>query len=504
MPPVEIEARCMRERLPGHASDVALAESGEGFARDDGTTIVADPSPAGVTGLQILLVEDEPVLARNLRRSLERAGHSVTAVESGEAAIAHAQEIRPDVVLLDNRLPGMSGLEALQVLRGHDPSSLVIMMTAFGTIEDAVTAMKLGACDFVRKPVGLAELELAIERAVKHQRLQHELRYHRGTRHGPIEGRLIGRSEAMQRVRRTVERLRGVLRARGGGPTILITGETGTGKGLLARTLHDESTRSAGPFIEVSCTAIPDTLLEAELFGYEKGAFTDARSAKLGLIEAAEGGTLFLDEIGHVGGAAQGKLLTVMEERRVRRLGSVRDRATDVWILAATNRDLEQAVRRGDFREDLYHRLRVLGIVVPPLRERGDDVIELAEHFVILHAARYGVAVPQMSAATRTALRAYRWPGNVRELANVMERAVLLSEGATLEPHDLALLPAETSAPAFRAALPPEGIVWAELEKSMIEQALAQAGGNQVRAASLLGLSRDVLRYRMEKYGLKS
>jgi DNA-binding NtrC family response regulator len=456
----------------------------------------------GVTGLHILIVEDEPVLARNLRRSLQAAGHNVESVDTGEAALTQVQKLRPDLVLLDNRLPGMSGLETLKAMQAHDPSVLVIIMTAFGTIEDAVTAMKLGASDFLRKPIGLAELEIAIERAVKNERLQQELRYHRGQRDGRVDGGMIGRSEAMRQVQRTVERLRGVLRARGGGPTILITGETGTGKGLLARTLHAESSRSAGPFIEVNCTAIPDTLLEAELFGYERGAFTDARTAKPGLIEAAEGGTLFLDEIGHVGSAAQGKLLKVIEERALRRLGSVRDRPTDVWILAATNRDLEQAVRRGEFREDLYHRLRVLGIAVPPLRERGDDVLELAEHFLASHAARYGVAVPQLSASARAALQAYRWPGNVRELANVMERAVLLAESPTLEPRDLAMLPAEVPAGGFRVTFPAEGIVWAELEKSLIEQALAQAGGNQVRAAKLLGLSRDALRYRMEKHGV--
>jgi DNA-binding NtrC family response regulator len=467
------------------------------------STVSADePVRDRMSGLHILIVEDEPVLARNLRRSLERIGHTVAAVESGEAGLDYVQGVRPDLILLDNRLPGASGLETLKALRAHDASLLVIMMTAFATLEDAVSAMRMGAADFVRKPIGLAELELAIDRAVQHERLQQELRYHRGKRDGHGGGGLLGSSEAMERVRRTLERLRGIQRARGGGPTILITGETGTGKGLLARTLHAEGARSAGPFIEINCTAIPETLLEAELFGYEKGAFTDARTAKPGLVEAAERGTLFLDEIGHVSGAVQAKLLKVMEERTIRRLGSVRDRPTDVWILAATNRDLELAVRRGDFREDLYHRLRVLELTMPPLRERGDDVLELAEHFLVQHAAQYGVAAPTLSASAREALRAYRWPGNVRELANVMERAVLLAEHGTLEPKDLAMLPPQAPASEFRVTFPPTGIVWADLERSLIEQALAQAGGNQVRAAKLLGLSRDALRYRMEKYGI--
>jgi two-component system response regulator AtoC len=462
-------------------------------------------APPRVTALHVLLVEDEPVLAKNLRRSLERAGHTVEWAERGEAAVAQAQTVRPDVVLLDNRLPGMSGLETLKALRAHDPSLLVVLMTAFATLEDAVTAMRLGAADFVRKPIGLAELELAIERAVHNDRLQREVRYYRDH---PRDGRggtaLIGRSPAIEQVRHTVERLRGVLRARGAGPTILITGETGTGKGLLARLLHASSARAAEPFIEVNCTAIPETLLEAELFGYEKGAFTDARAAKPGLVEAAEGGTLFLDEIGHVSGAVQAKLLKVIEERTVRRLGSVRDRPSDVWMLAATNRHLEEAVRRGEFRADLYHRLRVVEIAVPPLRGRDDDVLELAGHFLAAHAARYGVPRPCLGEAARAALRAYHWPGNVRELANVMERAVLLGEGGTLEPKDLALLPARGAPAEFRVQFPPGGIVWADLEKSLIEQALAQEGGNQVRAAKLLGLSRDALRYRMEKYGVGS
>jgi DNA-binding NtrC family response regulator len=469
-------------------------------------SIASDEPPmrSPVSGLHILIVEDEPVLARNLTRSLERMGHSATALDTGEAALTYVQDNRPDLILLDNRLPGAGGLETLKGLRLQDPSLLVIMMTAFATLEDAVTAMRMGAADFVRKPIGLAELELAIDRAVQQERLQRELRYHRGKRDARGHGALIGASEAMERVRRTLDRLRSVQRAAGGGPTVLITGETGTGKGLVARTLHADGARGGGPLIEMNCTAIPETLLEAELFGYEKGAFTDARTAKPGLIEAAEGGTLFLDEIGHVSGAVQAKLLKVMEERTVRRLGSVRDRSTDVWVVAATNRDLEEAVRRGEFREDLYHRLRVLEITVPPLRERRDDVLELAEHFLTLHAAQYGVPAPRLSTSACDALRAYRWPGNVRELANVMERAVLLAEGGTLEPKDLAMLPQLEPAPEFRVTFPPGGIVWAELERSLIEQALAQAGGNQVRAAKLLGLSRDALRYRMEKYGIGS
>ncbi len=456
--------------------------------------------------MQILLVEDEIVLARNVQRALQSEGHTVEWLESGEAALGWMRNARPDLVLLDNRLPGMSGLETLQQLRAIDPTIIVIMMTAFATLEDAVSAMRFGAADFVRKPVGLAELELAIERVIEKDRLQQELRFYRHQRGGQDARGVLGRSPAIQDVRRTIERLSTLPRGAGaGGPTVLFIGETGTGKGLLARTLHASGARSEGPFIDLNCTAIPEALLESELFGYDKGAFTDARTAKPGLIEAAEGGTLFLDEIGHVGSSVQAKLLKVIEEKTVRRLGSVRDRVTDVWVIAATNRDLGEAVRKGEFREDLYHRLRVVEIRVPPLREREGDVLELAESFLTGHATRYGVPAPTLSEDARAALRAYRWPGNVRELANVMERAVLLSERGVLEPKDLALLPpAQESAGGFEVTFPPGGIVWGDLEKSLVEQALRQAGGNQVRAAKLLGLSRDALRYRMEKYGVTS
>ncbi len=297
--------------------------------------------------MQILLVEDEIVLARNVQRALESEGHTVEWLESGEAALGWLRNARPDLVLLDNRLPGMSGLETLQQLRAIDPTIIVIMMTAFATLEDAVSAMRLGAADFVRKPVGLAELELAIERVIEKDRLQQELRFYRHQRGGRDARGVLGHSPAVQEVRRTIERLSTLPRSGAGGPTVLFTGETGTGKGLLARTLHAAGARSEGPFIDLNCTAIPESLLESELFGYEKGAFTDARTAKPGLVEAAEGGTLFLDEIGHVGGSVQAKLLKVIEEKTVRRLGSLRDRMADVWVVAATNRDLGEAVARG-------------------------------------------------------------------------------------------------------------------------------------------------------------
>ncbi len=470
------------------------------FDREQGG---GDDPPSSTRGLHVMVVEDEPVLARNLARSLERMGHTVECTEDGESAIAHVQAQRPDLLLLDNRLPGISGLETLKQLRAHDPSLLVIMMTAFATLDDAVTAMRLGAADFVRKPIGLAELELAVERVVQNDRLRQELRYYRGQREGRGANGLIGGSEAMQHLRHTVERLRGVQRAKGGGPTILIVGETGTGKGLLARTLHQNGVRKGGPFIEVNCTAIPEALLESELFGYEKGAFTDAHAAKPGLIEAAEGGTLFLDEIGHVSGAATSQ-------------APQGDRGADGAPARERSRSGDRRLgARGDEprpREGGAERRVPRGSLPPPARPRDRRAAAAracrrrarARRAFRPHArgaVRRRDAAPEPGGARGPQTR-YRWPGNVRELANVMERAVLLNDGGAIEPKDLAMLPPEGPASELRVMFPPGGIVWADLEKSLIEQALTQAGGNQVRAAKLLGLSRDALRYRMEKYGL--
>jgi transcriptional regulator with PAS, ATPase and Fis domain len=304
-------------------------------------------------------------------------------------------------------------------------------------------------------------------------------------------------------------------------PPVLITGETGTGKGLLARTLHASGPRASKPFIEVNCTALPGSLMEAELFGHERGAFTDAKQSKIGLFEAAEHGFIFLDEIGDVELPLQGKLLRAIEERMVRRVGGIRDRKIDVRILAATNRDLEREAQAGTFRRDLYFRLAVILLRLPPLRERGDDVLLLADDFVRRYSTKYGKDVKRMSPAVRDALLAYSWPGNVRELSHVMERAVLWSQGGVLEPEQLSLSKneeagartvaavsagsdASTDAPlSLPGALPPRGTDLAQWEKAMIEQALREANGNQTQAAQRLGVSRDTLRYRLKKFGLQ-
>jgi DNA-binding NtrC family response regulator len=393
------------------------------------------------------------------------------------------------------------------------------MMTAYGTIEGAVEAVKLGAFDYLKKPVDLDELKLLTDRARESSRLKQELSYYR--RRDTPEMRfaeISGQSPAMQAV---LDRARQIA-SLDDVPPVLITGETGTGKGLLAHSIHAAGPRATKPFIEVNCTALPGTLMEAELFGHERGAFTDAKESKIGLFEAAEGGYLFLDEVGDIELSLQGKLLRAIEDRMVRRVGGIRDRKIDTRIFAATNRDLERDAQQGTFRKDLYFRLAVILLRLPPLRERGDDVLILAEQFLRQFGAKYGKDVREISPAARALLLSYPWPGNVRELSHVIERAVLWSRGATLEPDHLALTePAPPGLPAGIAVAganksPPDpnggsasttaGAPVADglpqWEKAVIEQALREAGGNQTKAAQRLGITRDTLRYRLKKFGI--
>ena len=446
----------------------------------------------------VLIVDDEQTLARSAKAFLGDHGYDAEVAHTGERALELLETLQPDVVFADVRLPGMSGLDLLKRIRAFDPVIPVIMLTAYGSIEGAVEAVKLGAFDYVKKPVDLEELKLLADRARETRLLKQELSYYR-RRASPEVGfeALLGSSPA---VRAVLERARQIA-ALDETPPVLLTGETGTGKGLLARAIHASGPRVAQPFIEVNCTALPATLMEAELFGYERGAFTDAKQSKPGLVEAAERGFIFLDEIGDVDLAVQGKLLRAIEERAIRRVGSVRERKIDVRIIAATNRDLEREVRQDRFRKDLYFRLAVIVLEVPPLRERGDDVLMLAEHFLREFNTKYGKVVREISAPARELLRTYPWPGNVRELSHVIERAVLWSRGPTLDAEHLSLTrPVEgTDGPPPQ----PSGDL-ARWEKTVIEQALREAGGNQTKAAQRLGISRDTLRYRLKKFGLQS
>jgi two-component system, NtrC family, response regulator AtoC len=461
----------------------------------------------------LLIVDDEQVLATAMADYLARYGYATSLCGSGEEALKILDAESPDLVLLDYRLPRMDGLQVLRKIKDGHPEIEVIMLTAHGSVENAVEAMRLGAYDYISKPIDLEELRLVAAKALESQRKSNELDYLRAQIDKENPHDIIGRSEAMREVRRLIDQIASIETTSGReAPAILITGETGTGKELVSRAIHAGSRRAAGPFVEINCAAIPLTLLEAELFGYEKGAFTDAKAAKIGLFEAADGGTLFLDEVGSMDLSLQAKLLKAIEERSVRRLGSVRSRRFDVMLIAATNQPLERAIAERAFREDLYYRLKVLTLHLPPLRDRANDAVDLAEHFVGVHGRRYNRGIKTLTDSASAAIAAYRWPGNVRELANVIERAVLLQNAAVIDVGDLALQPAADGAVPTAAASKDcvfevdlsKGIVLEDLERSIIERALIKTGWNRTRAAQLLGLSRETLRYRIEKHNLKA
>src|SRR6188472_412917 len=464
------------------------------------------------SGGTVLIVDDERTLARAVKAFLAEAGYEAEVADDGERALALVQTLRPDVVFTDVRLPGMSGIDLLRRIREFDPAIPVIIMTAYGTIEGAVEAVKLGAFDYMKKPVDLEELKLLADRARENAMLRQELSYYRrrAANEVPLTG-LLGQSPAILAVMDQVRQVAELDET----PPVLITGETGTGKGLVARSLHQLSRRSGKPFIDVNCTALPANLMEAELFGHERGAFTDAKESKLGLFEAAEGGFIFLDEVGDLELSLQGKLLRAIEERTVRRVGGIRDRRIDVRILAATNRNLERQVQQNLFRKDLYFRLAVILLHLPPLRERGADIALLAEHFLRRFSSKYGKGTRRIDDRARQALMDYPWPGNVRELSHVIERAVLCSRNHILTVDDLSLTapvqaignsdgvtvgsPQETPAPPAE----PAGRDLTQWERSLIERAMRESGGNQTKAAQRLGITRDTLRYRLKKFGLQ-
>jgi two-component system, NtrC family, response regulator AtoC len=458
----------------------------------------------------VLIIEDEKILSDAMRDYLARRGWDPRVAESGEEAKRIIREAESDIALLDYRLPGMDGLETLRELKQVAPQTEVIMLTGQGNVKIVVEAMRAGAFDYLKKPVDLEELVVVLDRAWQHIRMQRELRFWQesGRKGDPLE-RIVGESEAARRLRANVQQLAKLDQGAEAAPAILITGETGTGKGLVARTIHDISPRTERPFVEMHCGAIPSTLLESEIFGYERGAFTDARAAKAGLFESADGGTIFLDEIGSMAIELQVKLLKAIEEKSVRRLGALRSRAIDVRIVAATNADLDEAARTGAFRADLLYRLKVLTITLPPLRERQEDILPLARHYVAEFGRRYR-RPRRLTAEAERALCAYAWPGNVRELANVVERAVLLQEAEELGAVDLGLAPAERSSGSMEAEtggirvdFSKGAVSLADVERTMIVEAL-RVGGTKRRAAELLDISLDTLRYRIEKYGLAS
>ena len=461
----------------------------------------------------VLIIEDELVLAKNIKAYLERHGYEAVVVHTGEEGIDRIDAFLPDVVLLDYHLPKMNGLEVLSRLQGRIPSIKVIMITGNATVEIAVQAMKFGAFDYLAKPVVLGELKLLVDRALGQERVEKTLSYMQGRQASKSELKnLLGESPPMLALKETIRRLAEAECALCDNdlPAVLITGETGTGKELVARAVHFEGARKAQPFIELNCATIPPHMLEAELFGYERGAFTDARERKYGLIEAADGGSLFLDEIGELELGVQVKLLKVLEEKKVRRLGGLREQRINFRVIAATNQDLQQRVWEGKFRSDLYYRLKMVHLSIAPLRARPGDILLLAKAFLAIHGARYHKRQLVLSAEAQRALLDWHWPGNVRELRNTLEQIVLMAQDNVITAQALSLPPASPADYAGGRSAIATGLDAGQtlnlegIERQYLVAALGKSEGNVTQAAKILGLSRDALRYRIEKYSIKS
>ena len=443
----------------------------------------------------MLVVDDEALLRWSLRERLAQEGYTILeAATAGEALEQAANTV--DLILLDLKLPDGDGLSVLQRIKQASPDTLVILMTAYSTIETAVQAMKLGAYHYVNKPFNLDEVVLLVEKALETSQLRREVRTLRSHQEREFGlDAIIGESASMRQVKALLARVAGSPAS-----TVLLTGETGTGKDLAAKAIHYSSGRSTRGFVNITCSALPEQLLESELFGHERGAFTDARQQKRGLFETADGGTVFLDEIGEMTPALQAKLLRFLEEKTFKRVGGLADLRVDVRVIAATNRNLENEVTAGKFREDLFYRLQVMPIALPPLRERKGDVAKLAMYYIDRFNSEFRKRVRGLSAAATDTLDQYGWPGNVRELRNAIERAMLLVEGDVLEPEHFTTLTRTVASTQFR--LPPDGVNLEEVERQLLLQALERANGNQTHAAQLLGINRDQVRYRIEKFGL--
>jgi len=441
----------------------------------------------------ILIVDDEKNMRFVVGRALRGAGHDVHEAASGEEALMSFEESLPDMIILDQRMPGMDGITTLTRIRQEHPGLPVIMLTAHGNVESAVEAMKAGATDYLTKPFDVEELKLSVEKALRVSKLEQQVDYLRGelNREYDTSG-IVGNSPQMKEIMSTVARVAP------SDATAMIYGESGTGKELIAKALHEQSNRGKGAFIQLSCAALPETLLESELFGYEKGAFTGADDSRPGRFELADGGSLFLDEIGDISPTVQVKLLRVLENQSFERLGSSKTISVDVRLIGATNRDLGALIKTGEFREDLFYRLNVIPITMPPLRERVGDIRLLAEHFLVRFAP-----AKKFSAETIRLLESHSWPGNVRELQNTIERAAILSAGEVIVPEDLPVeVRQKTPAGNETVKLPADGITLGKVEKELIAQALERTVGNRTRAAQLLGISRHTLLYRIEKYDL--
>lgn len=450
---------------------------------------------------KLLVVDDEHLIRWSLEQNLKKQGYDVVTAGTGEDALRLIREEQPDLVLLDIQLPGISGIDVLEKIKEHDEDIIVIMVTAHSGLETAVNAMRLGAYDYVSKPFNLDELSIVVRKALETSDLRQEVVRLRTETKKNVPPNIIGDSRHMKYLMEVLDKV-----ARSEASTVLVQGESGTGKELVAKWIHASSSRADKPFIAINCAAVPATLLESELFGHEKGAFTDAKATKKGLFELADGGTVFLDEIGDMEMGMQAKLLRFLEDRSFRRIGGSRVFTVDVRIISATNKDLQKSIEEKSFRNDLYYRLQVIPIFLPSLRERKEDIIPLATHFISLYNKDFNKKVQGIAGMAERMMVDYSWPGNVRELKNVVERAIILGNDDTLLLEHLPLeIVAKASlqggAPVSSFRLPPEGIDIEEVEKELIRQALEMADWNQSKAAKKLNLGIDAFRYRMKKFG---
>jgi DNA-binding NtrC family response regulator len=454
--------------------------------------------------LKVLVIDDENLICWSLKQRLDNKGYQVLIAETGEKGLQLFEQHYPDIVFIDHKLPGIQGLEVLQKINALNEESVLVFMTAYGTIEMAVKAIKLGAFEYINKPFSFDEIEVVLDQIKNKIKLDNEINLLRRQQKDELTfDHIIGQSPSVKQIIQLSKKI-----ARSEASTILLLGDSGTGKDLLAKVVHNESSRNGKPFVTINCASLPETLLESELFGYEKGAFTDAKQQKKGLFEIADGGTVFLDEIGEINIALQVKLLGIIENKTARRLGGTADHQVDVRIIAATNKDLKKSIQEKSFREDLYYRLKVFQMTLPSLRERKEDIPPLIHHFIKLFAVHFRKSVQGITSEAEKLLVKYDWPGNIRELRNVIERAIILETGETIQVESLPgeirgkTTPFEKGILPYDFEIPESGISLLDLEKSLIKQALQKANYNQTRAAQLLGVSRDSLRYKKKKYQL--